>query len=353
MNIGVGVLFLVAAAARVEPLDASALSPTLPTSASGSPERPASPDRDSALPVVREMLESDDLEIRVEGLDVLDKVSSEDMVDLKYKALFDREAVMRRRAAERLRAVPGSQLAPRVLDTLHTGTLFEIQVVEEVVPTLQDALEQPFVDVLEDGALSVDRRVLAAYALGCMKASSAIEGLARLVWQDNQELAMACVQALGRMRSVEAFPYLQSMLGHSSENIRWETVHGVGNLRTPEALHALVAVATSGQETNAMIRRQALLYLGSSDQAEAIPLLMQCMQYSQNLRDVAGEALRQLTGQRIGASPIEWQRWYEEALRTARSPDELLYSYKLKKAARQAQQPRQLPVEIEVETVPE
>lgn len=306
---------------------------------------------DSALPVIEQMLDSDEPGVQAEGLELLDGSQDLDSINLKYKALFHRDAAMRRRAVEGLLACSGDELVPLLLDTLGHGTLFEIQVIEDVARLLQPRVETPVLSVLTDADASGDRRILAAYLLGCLHAPHAIEPLAQIVWQEDHALAMASVQALGRMRMVQTFPYLQSMLGHASEDIRWEAVHGIGNLRSDEALHALVTVATSGTESNEMIRRQALIYLGASDKAEAIPLLIECMQYSQGLRDVGGEALRQLTGRHYGGSVIEWQRWYQEESRTAKSLDELLYSHKLKEAAREAEaQAEELPVGVTVQS---
>lgn len=291
---------------------------------------------DSAAPVVRQMLESDDPEIRAEGLDMLGDVPDVDSLELAHKAMFHVDAGVRSRSVERLVQFPADEVTSRLLDTLHTGTLFEIQVIEEMAPHLQPHIEPTVISVLEDEDAPRDRRVLAAYLTGCFKNTKAIEPLAKLVWQEDEVLAMASIQALGRMRNPATFPYLKSMLGHSSEELRWEAVHGVGNLHTDEALEALVAVATSGQEPNEMIRRQAVLYLGASNKGEAIPLLLRSMQYSQGLRDIAGEALGQLTGRRFGGSVIEWQRWFEEESRVVRSLDEMLLTHKMKEAAKAA-----------------
>lgn len=324
-----------------------------PGSASSPPVHPPE-GSDSAIPVVRRMLESDQVPVRSEVLDLAERTSESELNTVRYKALFHEDTTLRHKAAESLAESGDPALVTRLLDTLHSGTLFEVQVIEDTASILQPAIEKPLIALLDAGDSTLSRKMLAAYLLGCMKAPDALEHLAGHVWRETEfELAMACIQALGRMRIEETLPYFRSMLGHSREEIRWEAVHGVGNLRSRAALDTLVMVATNGSEPNEMIRRQALLYLGASDNAEAIPLLLQCMQYSQSLRDVAGEALRQLTGRRYGASPIEWGRWYEEQLRTVSSPEELLYSHKVKEAARQQQQQQALQNRVDIEVVPE
>jgi hypothetical protein len=305
------------------------------------PSSPASndpvPPEDSALPVVREMLRSNLPASRIEGIEMLEGVSSMASADIKLKALRDPDPAVRERAIRGLAAFPNDQLCARIVEDLRKGSAAELTALEQALPALRAKIENPLLDMLRDPDLKREQRVIAAYALGHTRSTLATEALAAVVWQDDRVLALTCVQALARAADPKALPYLRSMLGHKSEDVRWEVVHALGAQRGLEALDALVTVAVSTQETTPMIKRQAILCLGQSDDPDAIPLLIRCMEYSHTLRDVSGEALRELTGKRYGGSPLEWRRWYEEQRRVAQSPRELLASYQRNHVPQQQQ----------------
>ncbi len=111
-----------------------------------------------------------------------------------------------------------------------------------------------------DGTVTV--RGAAARKLGELKAREAVEPLARLLADEDEDVRLTAVDALGSIGSEKARQILRALLQHESASLRRNAVVQLGRLRDEPARSSLMALLASPQPDMRRSAAVALAHFG-------------------------------------------------------------------------------------------
>ncbi len=181
-----------------------------------------------------------------------------------------------------------------------------------VLPLLREPLESPMLSALVSEQTARSPRLAAAFALGCMRSTTAIHDLVRVAQTDDPELALCCAEALYRIGDPAVIPALVQLAGHSSAQVRWTAVEGLAALNSPLAMNALGDIACAPPADDTTLGERALILLGATADTRVVPILIEVMRRNLGARRAAVAMLRKITREDLGDLPSDWAKWYDE-----------------------------------------
>ena len=136
----------------------------------------------------------------------------------------------------------------------------------------RDTLAQPFTKALNDEDLDV--RIMAADALGTMKAETAIPDLIEALNDENSDVRMMAVDALGTMKAETAIPDLIEALNDENSDVRERAAFVLGTMKAETAIPKLIETLN---DENSDVRENTVLALGIMKADAAIPKLIETL----------------------------------------------------------------------------
>jgi HEAT repeat protein len=117
------------------------------------------------------------------------------------------------------------------------------------------------------------------------------------------------VEALGQ--SKDEVQRLIDDLKDPSWQIRWYAASALGEMKEPRALEPLIAMLKNDQ--NGYVRAMAAWALGKIKDRRAVePLIDGVTDESSDVKKMAPQALKEITGQDFGKDPVKWREWWEK-----------------------------------------
>lgn len=275
---------------------------------------PSAAEAGVALPVLRQMVQSDDPATRQRGLEALGQSPDSGSLELVLGSLRDPSPEVRETAAKTLAQFDEETVFRRVLDMLCDHWPDTATDIGDALPPLKESLETRMLETLDSAEESVLRKAAAAYALGCMRSANARDLLAASAWSSDAVLAVTSANALAAVADGATVGCFGQLLQHPLVEVRWAAVEGLAAAGTPEAVSLLGRVAADAKEENRPLQERAVELLGKAPSEAAVPALVEAMRVNLYIRRQAAEALRRQTGQDFGEKPADWAAWYAQQL---------------------------------------
>ena len=184
-------------------------------------------------------------------------------------------------------------------------------------------------------------RASAAEALGHIGDKGAVEPLILALKDTSEGVRYSVAHALGMLGDKRAVDPLIVALNDSCTYVRWNAAEALGKIRDKKAAEPLIAalkdanpdvrrlaanaLSELGEENavevfivalkneNSDVRREAIRALEAIGDGRAIePLIAALMDKDEGVRIVSADALRELTGEKLGQDTEKWQEWWEE-----------------------------------------
>lgn len=233
--------------------------------------------------------------------------------DLLVKALEDSDATVRAAAAQALGRMDPDALLEQVLYIMRNPVSSGAQTLAQALSGMQDVLERPLLEVLEDPDTAPERRWAAGYCLGRMGSAKATPFLAQLATgTDDLVLARVCAEALARSSAPQDFRFWAGLAAHPSPEVRRVALDTLAALGTPEAVHVLHRVALGETEADLSLKEHAVRRTAELPVETAIPILVHVLANHLPSRREAARQLKALTGLEFGENPVEWQQWMQQ-----------------------------------------
>ncbi len=155
-----------------------------------------------------------------------------------------------------------------------------------------------------------DVRAATCYALGALRDPKGIPFLKTASASQEIDVARAATQALGMFRTRESLDGLKALLTHPSEEVRSEVLSAL-QLQDDPSVEGLIETMASSDPSNDL-RSAALGQLSRFKDPSPVPFLIEQLKTKDEAnRQVALDALRQVSGQPYGPRPEEWSRWWQ------------------------------------------
>ncbi|HNR33017.1 MAG TPA: HEAT repeat domain-containing protein, partial [Candidatus Hydrogenedentes bacterium] len=164
--------------------------------------------------VIRAMFAAPEPSTRVRAVELWVTTPEPGPPDLLLAALEDPDRTVRAAAARALGRLDVATLTEQVLDALRDPLSPGAQTIHQVLPEMQDVIERPLIEVLEDDAAPSERRWAAGYALGGMGSARAAPTLARLTASPDFVLARVCAEALVKSRAPQDVGFWIGVASH-------------------------------------------------------------------------------------------------------------------------------------------
>jgi len=209
----------------------------------------------------------------------------------------------------------------------------------QALANLCAAAPQPLIAALGDPSAAV--RVNAAFALGGIKDTVAVDDLLPLLKDPAIEVRCEAARSLGRLGDTKATEPLIAALKDTDRHVRTDIVTALGELRDPrtlppllDALGDVIDVRTAAEKAlldtrdpraveplitelkdrNRDVRCIAARLLGAIGDRRAVrPLILALKDRESSVRFEAAGSLRRMSGEDYGADTGLWQRWWELA----------------------------------------
>lgn len=264
-----------------------------------------------SLPILRNMLTSEDPDIRGRALAALSRSESSGAVGLCVGALADEDEGVRSRAIEALNALGGDTAARMAMDAImgKDGAAAPAWAVIQALPRLCKGLEAPLVAVLKSEE-HAQRHAVAAFCLGKMKTPEAKDLLYEKIWVSEGQVVHYCFLAFTEYGE-EVTGELSELAHHPNAYVRWQAVWTLGQIGGPVALAALGGIMND-PKADIATRAEAATVLGAVGGRDNVPSLISALGQGNAVSAAAGHALRAITGQRFGNNPGQWQQWYDK-----------------------------------------
>lgn len=290
----------------------------------------ASPDNQTARPVLTETVQAEDVETRLSALEGLAQTAPAENIDAFVAALSDGAPHVRDTAARILSRLNPASVFERIMFVLcgNDGAAASGEAASgeaasrmySVLPLLKESLDAGMIHVLESGAETPLRKQVAAYCLGRMNSTAGIPALAAMTWNGDADLALSCMDALVAIRDPVILRRLAELAGHPLPQVRTLALQGIADVGGPEAIATLNRLALDPPQADEALASQAVSLLGSTKDLNVVPLLIEIMRRHLPVRRAAVEALRQITGEDLGDRPSDWQEWFQNKQRAMSSP---------------------------------
>ncbi|MBP8131923.1 MAG: HEAT repeat domain-containing protein [Candidatus Hydrogenedentes bacterium] len=261
--------------------------------------------------MVRAMFAAPDAPTRVRAVELW-ACSQPREPDLLLAALEDQDASVRRAAAQALSQLDETTLAEQVLYIMRNPLSPGAQTLGQALPGMQDALERPLIEVLENAEAAPERRWAAGYCLGRMGSAKAAPALAQCTGSQDPVLARVCAEALAKSSAPQDCRFWAGLASHPSPEVRRVALDALAALGTPEAINVLHRAALGETETDLSLKEHAVRRIAELPRETAIPILVHVLANHLPARREAARQLKALTGLEFGENPVEWQQWYQQ-----------------------------------------
>jgi HEAT repeat protein len=166
----------------------------------------------------------------------------------------------------------------------------------------------PLIAALEDDDFSV--RLEATRALGDIGDVRAIEPLVEVLNDKSEELRVRAVHALGSIGE-PALVKLVEALGSHYEDVKLEAVRCLGYLRYKAAIPRLIE-ALIDKNGDRYWRVSVIYALGEIGEPAVEPLIEVLKDEDNDVRYLAADALKDITGKDFGEDYEKWKEWREK-----------------------------------------
>jgi HEAT repeat protein len=268
-----------------------------------------------ALSELIEACEDPNPSVRASAVRSLGEIGDPSAVSVVFGKLADIDPDVRDAAANSLGKMPSARVVAVLTDALTRGDLMQQQIIMDTLPEIGESLVPQLTAMLERGDAA--SRGGAAFLLGKLKAETAVPALGRATQDTEWAVAMDAARALVEIGNQDVLNYLVALLDRPLSEQGMTDLHsmavvGLGTIGGERARAKLREVLARTAEPH-QVRSNATYYLGQLQDTEAVPLLIDTMRDYYYLRPVIAEALRGITGQKLGVRPDEWRRWWNSS----------------------------------------
>ena len=256
-----------------------------------------------------QLLASNSAETRLRAVELCDKKKDPAYLELLLGALDDPDATVRERTVAALGSYDTETLTERVL--LAMSSPEKSTPLSGHLSTLRTQLAPGFRALLNDETATATRRQVAAYALGVIGDTDALDTLGALSEAGEYPMALVSAQAMLALRTPEALPYWLSLSTHEDEQLRAVAVDGLAEAGGDQALARLEEIASGDGQSGPWLQVSAVRYIGAQPARTAVPALVRIMEGNAATRPETGELLRKLTGWQFDNDPALWRAWLE------------------------------------------
>jgi len=269
-----------------------------------------SPGRGSAVSVLRKMSQSSDAYTRRVGLEGLGVAGAASCREFLTAVLWDSSPAVRSAAVRSLVAAGPNELCESVMAVYTSGTPWEMESLDVVLPALREPLAPGMLACLLSEGDSSTRRMIAARCLGKMRAASVTFPLADLARSEVGPLAVVCTDALLEIRPAGGAPLFAGLVNHPNREVRWLALQGLAATGGPDAVVLIERAASDYLDRDFDLSMEAVVLLGTVGSESSIPVLLEVMRSRSRARPFAAESLRRLTGAELGNTMREWADWH-------------------------------------------
>ena len=184
----------------------------------------------------------------------------------------------------------------RVQATIALGNIGGSRAMEELIAALDDDLWRV--------------RAMAARSLGSFEDPRSFDALMKALKDEFPNVRARAAEALAEMNDPRAIEPLMAALKDKNSYVRWHVVDALKELAGPRAVEPLIATLS---DEDHITRRRSIYALGELKDARAVKPLIDLLEDEDHvIRMDAREALRNITGMKLGEDPKKWREWMEK-----------------------------------------
>ena len=261
-------------------------------------------------PLLERMLRSQDPEMR--------KRSMEGMLNLPpYAAAThllllcaDPNLSVREAAVLSLPQLDAKELRERLLALMSQPEGAPLLEGDGLLHPLGPSLGPGMLDLFQDPAEPLDRRVLAAYCLGQMRYADAYVPIQQTIWGDESPLGLACVDALYWLDDPRSEQDWIQLASYADPWVQSYAAAALSRTTSSGSIDTLFRLATGELTREPSVQIQALIGLSAWGESVSLPYLMRILRLNPSMEVETINALRKVAGIDVGRFPASWFEWY-------------------------------------------
>jgi len=280
------------------------------------------PPATSAAGALRHLGAAEDPLLRRRAAEALAMSNTPASLESLLWALADEDAGVQEMALRKVREIAPNQLLQESLDILVANDAEAIYALDFALPQLATSMGAEFLRLYQEESLPIPMRRAAAYCLGRMRVSEAMDLLGAGMWAAEPTLATSCALALYHLRDTNSVKHWARLLSHANYGLRRLAIDALAEIGGREAFGALNQIAWGGPEADAQLIEPAIAALNFWPSGDSIPAMLEVMKRNPGYRRIAAGYLRARTGLALGDTAAEWQEVLTHGLPPAPAPEQ-------------------------------
>ena len=253
-------------------------------------------------------LADEDSFVRLRAARVLGRLALPRATESLAVALSDEEPDVREAAVDALRWLGDPRAVSALIKALvDRAPSVRWKAASALAKTSDTRAVQPLITALSDEEPNV--REWAAEALGEIGDPRAVHALTIRLADEEPTVRWRTASALGKLRDARAINALVTTLDDEQPGVRRKAAEALGRIGEPQATGPL---AVSLRDKDSDVRTEAAAALQEIGDSRAVEPLIIALERATSSReaDVMTEALREISGQKFGAKPARWRKWW-------------------------------------------
>ncbi len=224
----------------------------------------------------------------------------------------------RLKACQKIYSETPREFIQQVLYYLERGTPEQALIINQILPHLQQELEEPLITLLQEESLNLSEKRTVIYALGRAKSKKSVP----LLWKEiqitsSEEIQYTCVQALANMPHALSLEQWVQLLQYDSIPVSMTSAYAIVEYGGSSAEEYIRRILLGEFRVTQRVMEYLIDRVSNYPFDIFVPFSIEVMSKNPNLAPKFAGILHQKTGVNLGPNPQLWANWWQEYLNSS------------------------------------